>query len=254
MQYIYLSDIHGSDLKWVEKIEQLQRKHPKSQLVFGGDYIDGGSYSKETLEYIQDQMKISNAITLLGNHEEFMIKTLQGSQPDSVLWFYNGGFSTVTSLLENEFNEDIVKDINLKYPDLLSWLLSLNYSYTTENICFVHAGLDFTLDDPVANTRKSDMLWIREEYIYSDPKKLIFAHNPIDKVIFTGHTPTSLITGYYENSSVKHYVDKTNPVLEIKYPGEKPRIFADGGAHSLHKGSAVNVLSIDEFGNILDIL
>lgn len=68
--YIFSSDIHGTGTKWISLIERAKNKYPETQVVYGGDYIDGRKESKETLDYI---MNDKNAIVLRGNHEQMML-------------------------------------------------------------------------------------------------------------------------------------------------------------------------------------
>lgn len=70
MLMIFASDPHGTGQPWINLIEQAKQKYPDAQIVFGGDYIDGRSFSKETLEYVMCSVKHDHAIALLGNHEQ----------------------------------------------------------------------------------------------------------------------------------------------------------------------------------------
>ncbi|NMD05917.1 MAG: serine/threonine protein phosphatase, partial [Deltaproteobacteria bacterium] len=53
MQKIFaIGDIHGCLDKLEELIEKISADHQKDQLIFLGDYIDRGKYSREVVDYV----------------------------------------------------------------------------------------------------------------------------------------------------------------------------------------------------------
>ncbi len=70
---IFVGDTHG-DLEASQKVIKEYLK-PENKVVFLGDYVDRGPYSKENLDYLLEQkLKFPNQIYLLqGNHEAHQI-------------------------------------------------------------------------------------------------------------------------------------------------------------------------------------
>lgn len=255
--YIWSSDPHGAGQLWIDKIEEMKSRYPEAQCVFGGDYIDAGRYSKETLDYVIKECKENNAIALMGNHEEFLIAFMENDDPSiDYLWLKNKGLMTINSLSgKPSFAQEGLRENHLKH--YYDWIKTLPYSFETEHILFVHAGLDWSKEDPIRDTSDSDKVWIREDYIYSkysnNNKAHPFAHNPTGKVIVSGHTPTSLINGYIEGNASEPVTSKENNILYVCYDDEKARIFTDGGAKAKVNNGG-NVICLDSNGMIIDII
>lgn len=260
MNYIFASDPHGTGPEWISKIEKMLSISPNSKIVFGGDYIDGRPYSKDTLLFVKKQVDENGAIALMGNHEELMLKTLSNfhneySTFEEQLWIHNGGMSTLDSFV-NEDSLSVFEKLNrIKdlYPEIIEWVSNLPYFYETDEIFFTHAGVDWSLKDPLHQTNNEDRLWIRDDYIYQNNKN-VFAHNSTNKVIVTGHTPTVFINGVYEGFENYFENDNTCPVTIIKYPNEKSRVFTDGGCHGKSDFNKGNVVLFDKSGEVIGSL
>ena len=250
--FIYSTDPHGAGADWIAKVTQACEAYPSAQVVFGGDYIDRGKYSLETLNFVKYMVEEKAAVALLGNHEQLMLSALDEDLGALDLWSLNGGTATIQSFLGKHLIEAIngsMVDTILAYQgDLVNFVRSLPTYYTTDHIYFTHAGLDLSLPNP-EDTDDEDKLWIRNSYIYDDNGR-DFRHNSLDKVIVTGHTPTSYISGELDGEVISGGSD--NEVLVIGYEGERHRIFADGGAAG--GASAGHVLVLDEYGYITEIL
>lgn len=264
--YIFASDPHGRGEPWINLVKQAINKYPTAKIVFGGDYIDGRKYSKDNLDFIMKQVKNNNAIALLGNHEDLMLDYLQGNDFNDFngesLWFINGGKSTVRSILLPIYHHmyGAKKSIEmLKQTPYYDFIKSMPILYDTPNIIFVHAGVkpDKQYKDINHYKDKKDfysyLLWARMEYW----GKYYFNHNTTGKTIVTGHTPTALISGQYDETKqfkrLKELPFTQCPVRIIQYPNEPARIFTDNGCHkkvSKHNG---NVVVLDGQGNIKDI-
>lgn len=188
MKYIFASDPHGTGTKWIEKVNMMRKLVPTAKIVFGGDYIDGRECSLETLSFVKQLVEKDEAIALMGNHEDLMLKALKNFNSDystfeEQLWIHNGGLSTLDSIVGK--NGSIYEKMNrmVKYKnDLINWIEKLPLFYTNDEIFFVHAGVDLNLKDPFCETQSYDMMWIREDYIYK-PNSTFFAHNYTDKTI-----------------------------------------------------------------------
>lgn len=290
--YIFISDIHGTK-QTINLIKQARRDYPNYVLVGGGDYIDGHKYSREVLDYL---MHTKNSIILRGNHEQMLIDFAEGKD-DYVtsfaneiepLWWANGGKTTLYSLFHKRFNKhnDILAKNMLKKSIYYQWLKTLPIMYETPHFIFVHGGIhtDPYYNDPSKYPGEDDprddnydifRLWARSEYWWRKgmiidkdtgmPAKWnnlqigYFVHNHTGKTIVTGHTPTALISGYYDDWTMqnKHCIlqqpfTKCN-VLQIKYDNEPARIFTDGGCHSKYNTHWGNVVVLNSTGDIIRI-
>ncbi|AMV61444.1 Serine/threonine protein phosphatase [Pediococcus damnosus] len=238
---IAVSDIHGN-LAVFTKLNELITKYPEANLIFMGDYVDGHKQGYLVLQKIRtyQQTRPNQTIVLKGNHEQMLLDYM--ANPQDQLWLGNGGKATLKKWIYEltsrgysiERDRLLVKEKNM---DMLNWIDSLPIDYTLDNLYFVHAGLDWTRPNPFM-TSIEDKLWIREEYIYKSPYNTnIFAHNFTDKTIITGHTPTVLIYGNYEDNSrpvfSNNFADQTMPcpIKKIQYSNEQARYFIDGGNH-----------------------
>lgn len=173
-----IGDIHGC----LEKLEDLMGKiafHPhRDILVFIGDYIDRGHFSREVVDYLIGlQKSCEKVICLCGNHEQMFLNYLQGI--DEALYLGNGGLATLESY--GILLTDDVERRKAKIPKPhLKFFQSLLFYYETEHYIFVHAGLKpgRTLQEQAVE----DLLWIRYDFIETDSdfsKTVVFGHTPM---------------------------------------------------------------------------
>ncbi|MEN6620280.1 MAG: metallophosphoesterase family protein, partial [Smithella sp.] len=95
-KYFAIGDIHGC----LDKLQKLINKLPINKeldtLVFIGDYIDRGSFSKEVIDYVINlRSRFNNVVCLSGNHEQMFLNYLAGT--DEIMYLYNGGNATLLS-------------------------------------------------------------------------------------------------------------------------------------------------------------
>lgn len=256
MEYIFTSDAHGTGKPWIELVKQAQVDYPDAKLVLGGDYIDGRKYSKETLDFVIEQAANSNVEVLLGNHEDMMLNFVEKGDE---LWFLNGAKKTIRSLLGRGYSQNKARKL-LKSTPYYQFIASIrdNLTYEDNNFLFIHAG--FNIKHPEKRDREL-LLWAREEYFYEDKTKRIFAHNPLNQTIVSGHTPTCLIGGKFLSGRVEglpeeykeDLINYVCPVLRVQYKGEKARYLTDNGCHGdlpTHNG---NVAVFDENGALVKV-
>lgn len=244
-KFIILSDIHSNwdALKQLENIEEFNDKN--SHIIFAGDYIDGENqifgYGLKVLDYIMDLVKQKKATALLGNHDDFWVKTSNYNFESYDLWMLNGGRETFDNngLKDAEGFLEIVGMLNseplYKYTEFLKMLPN---KFINDNILVVHAGIDWRSE--IEEQDEHDLLWSRVFYINSD---LIDIKNipkgNLERVIVSGHTPTSLISRIKDN----------NDIVSCNEPCR--RYFIDGNSKMGRYGQ-INVLVLNEFGNELN--
>ena len=175
MQKIFvIGDIHGCFGQLCALMDKIPINFSRDQLIFIGDYIDRGSDSIEVVDYLIDLKKqLPGTIFLKGNHEDMMENYLDGS--DRFTYLLNGGQRTLDAYLNHPNNPG-----GYPVPSAhLQFFNSLHLYYQTDDYIFVHAGLRKKV--PLESQKKMDVLWIRDEFIYSDfdfGKRVIFGHTP----------------------------------------------------------------------------
>jgi serine/threonine protein phosphatase 1 len=172
-----IGDIHGCLDKLISLMEIIDMDPSRDTLVFIGDYIDRGPQSKEVVEYLIDlATRHSRVIFLKGNHEQMLEMYLSGT--DRLSFLANGGHATLGSYARDSSTNEAnpIPSRHLEFFD------NLRLYYETEQYFFVHAGL--RPRKPFEEQDEWDMLWIRDEFIYSDfhfEKRVIFGHTPFQK-------------------------------------------------------------------------
>lgn len=156
-----MSDIHGYLQAFETALEQIKLSNREDKLILLGDYIDNGSESFGVLNKIKslEEKYPEQVITLLGNHDEWFCEWLLY---DELLAHPTS--ETLLSIIPREkileiskgrkWNLDILsqlrKHILDEFPNFVSWLTKKYESprfYETENIIFVHAGIDEDLGE-----------------------------------------------------------------------------------------------------------
>ena len=142
--------------------------------VFLGDYIDRGPESRELVDYLMRRpFNGFEHVFLIGNHEDEMMRFLDGSQ-EPANWFANGGVQTLESygIAAHGFpSPDEAEDWRRQLrralpPDHLSFYSDLKYSFECGNYLFVHAGVRPGV--PIELQDRHDLIWIREAFLGSD--------------------------------------------------------------------------------------
>ena len=172
-----IGDIHGCLDKLEALMGMLDIDFGKDTLLFVGDYIDRGPRSKDVVDYMIDLgRQHDHVVCLKGNHEFLLKRYLEGTQ--SHMFLANGGDTTLESYMRTggDLGEQPIPSNHLAFFD------SLSHYYETDDYVFVHGGLKPGVD--LDKQQEWDMLWIRDEFIYSDydfGKRVVFGHTPFKK-------------------------------------------------------------------------
>ena len=197
MNFFAIGDIHGclSQLTSLHKnILNYDKFDPKNDLlIYLGDYIDRGKYSKDVIDQI---LKLKNnnikTINLMGNHDEFMIDFILNKKNNIKNWVNFGADQTfrsygveVVEYIKDGFDDEVVDKLrntllNKMDNTHLDFFKNLEISYSSENYLFVHAGID--PDKKLSEQSEKDYLWSRSEKFFSKDFKS-------EKIIVHGHTP-----------------------------------------------------------------
>lgn len=183
-----IGDIHGHNDRLCALLNRLDLS-PEDTVVFIGDYIDRGPDSAGVVETILALRENVTCVCLRGNHEQMLMEQRAYHDPnwdagippdDHMLWFANGGASTLVSYKERfGERERWYQSIPHSHWD---FYLSTLFEFGQGNFRFVHAG--YLPDGQTWEGEELDLdprLWIREPFL-SSPQDfggiVVFGHTP----------------------------------------------------------------------------
>ena len=180
-----IGDIHGAFRALMQCFEKTGFNYKNDTLICLGDVCDGWS---EVNLVIDELLKVSHLVYILGNHDEWALKWfLHGEAP--AIWISQGGDATMNSYKG-------------KIPENHIQLLeSAKFYYEENNKLFVHAG--FNPAENIEIQGSEILIWDRN-LVYNaidaaqEGKEKLTSYNEV----YVGHTPT-INFGY--NEPVRRY-------------------------------------------------
>lgn len=215
VEKIIVGDIHG-DINLLNKVISYVEKNniPDENVIFLGDYVDRGKNSKQVLNKLMN----SNYTCLMGNHDLMLLDFVDSGDYLSIYndWnlntissFYNiplfedgvGGIYTIELTGESSRMNETIRSWLAKEPTI-EWLRSLDYMLEDDEYIYVHAGLDFTLDEP-RNTADVEKVWLRPSSIHENTtgKKIIVGHTMVDEITFLSNDQIMIDCGNSYNDT-----------------------------------------------------
>jgi serine/threonine protein phosphatase 1 len=171
-----IGDVHGRDDLLADLLAQIEedsaRRGPaKRILVFLGDLIDRGPSSKEAVERLRTHRPAGTRLVFLaGNHEEVLLRILDGEASLVPDWLRFGGAECLRSYgadpdrlrkMEPAMAVDVIRSaIPKAHADFLG---SFDDTFRAGDYLFVHAGIQPGV--PLAEQAPSDLHWIREPFL-----------------------------------------------------------------------------------------
>lgn len=235
MLTIFASDFHEN----ATALDQILRHYHSEQLVLLGDYFDSRQgQTKQMATVLTDLMEghyqlAHEPMLVRGNHDDFILGTIDGDELAYQTWLFNGGKQTLRHLgYRHSFaQQHQVSDfLTTNYAQVVAFLRQSQYLIETDEFIAVHGGLDWSLDDP-RQTPDTDMTWLRDEYLGDLPAQ---PHpNLLNKVIVSGHTP------------VQNFQDTADIMTLQADAQDVPRYLIDGGSNSGMPTGHVNVLVLE---------
>lgn len=188
-----VGDIHGRiDLlaRLRSMIVEDASRHPTGRklVVYLGDYVDRGPDSRGVIDLLaREPLPGFESVFLKGNHEDSMLRFL-GDPGVAAAWMAYGGEATLYSYGVRPPDSRRVEDVlgaqkafaQALPPEHLAFLEDLKLVHVEGDYAFVHAG--FRAGVPIALQDPEDMMWIRNEFLFSDAD--------FGKVAVHGHTIT----------------------------------------------------------------
>lgn len=224
MNYV-ISDLHGCYDEFIQLLKQINFSNNDTMYILG-DNIDRGPNSIEILRYIYEH---DNIISLIGNHELYLIDYINGCVHEKY-WKEDGGETTLNAIKELE------KTDNILYKNIVDDLLKWSYCYVIGDYILTHAGYNGM---KIARPTSLETLKLMQpdDFVYS--RNEFFKKRGIDDYItIFGHTPTQLIRQEFHQA-------KSNDIwVDEKY---NDKIGIDG---ALVFGGQLNCINL----NTMDII
>jgi serine/threonine protein phosphatase 1 len=185
MRTLVIGDIHGGYKAMMQVLERANFNLQEDTLIGLGDYADGWPEVFETIEYLRN---LPNFISVLGNHDDWLLDYLTaGNTP--FIWTSQGGTVSIKSYA------GVSQELKEAHREFLQ---SFPYYYITNDKLFIHGG-----PTPVENGVRIDlisgydMMWSRE--LFKDVAYSVFYNKDIGiktdpfKEIYIGHTTTQMV-------------------------------------------------------------
>ena len=170
-----IGDIHGC-LELLEPLlakieaEIAEARRRKVSILFLGDLIDRGPSSAQVVERLRTYSpKGATTHFVMGNHEEVMLKVIEGDSDLLQSWLRFGGAETLRSYgLEPKnlagHGDSAIESIRSAVPkEHVEFLQSFADSVSFGDYFFVHAGIRPGVD--LAEQSEADLRWIRDPFL-----------------------------------------------------------------------------------------
>lgn len=197
----------------------------RPRVVFVGDYGDRGPdsrgiYNRLTSPELRAEI---DPVFLMGNHEDWLLDTLDRRPVDTAMWLHNGGAELVES-----YGFDFKQPPHLVLPKFIlafpprhkAFLQGLKYSHAEDGFLFVHAGID---PGNPKGREPSILFWVRKPFLECEdvwPWVVVHGHTPGSEVVVRpnricvdtgcGHKPTDrLSAAVLEGGRLLRVLDST---------------------------------------------
>jgi serine/threonine protein phosphatase 1 len=224
-----VGDVHGRlDLldQLLAQIERDWTERPvrKVLLVFLGDLIDRGPQSAQVVERLRTFAAPGvQTVFLLGNHEEVMLRILEGDASVIPSWLRFGGAECLASYgadsrkVARSADAEAVQLIRAAVPgEHVEFLRSFGDTCRFGDYLFVHAGIrpGVSIDEQL----QSDLRWIREPFLLDETDHgcvVVHGHTIIPQVeehanrigIDSGAYRTGVLTALAIEGAERRYLD-----------------------------------------------
>ena len=186
-----VGDIHGCSRELLALLTHLEGPLALTQddlVIFIGDYIDRGLFSKIAIDHLIDfKAKFPSTVFLRGNHEDMFLSYLGIGGYAGEVYLDNGGAQTLESYGVPEHTPPLAV-LSLIPEKHRRFFNELEYGVEVAEFLFVHAGIR----PGVALERQDphDLMWIRVDFTTSEHslgKTVVFGHTPYEDVLI--HLP-----------------------------------------------------------------
>jgi len=171
-----IGDVHGRDDLLAELLARIEtdsskRRAARCIIVFLGDLIDRGPASAAVIERLRTyRPEGTRLVFLAGNHEEVLLRILDGDRELVPDWLRFGGAECIRSYgvdperLRRMPPEQAVETIRSAIPAAhADFLRGFDDTFRAGDYLFVHAGIRPGV--PLAEQARSDLRWIRQPFL-----------------------------------------------------------------------------------------
>lgn len=205
-----IGDIHGClDLldRLLSEIEADIARQPqaKTSLIFLGDIVDRGPASAQVVERLRTlSIRGASVHFIMGNHEEVMLRVIDGETELLKNWLRFGGTETLLSygiepkelkkLSSEELSERLKRDIPESHRRFLGGFAD---SIAFGDYVFVHAGIRPGVE--LSEQSQADLRWIREPFLgdTTDRGYIVVHGHTIRNEVETTENRIGIDTGAY---------------------------------------------------------
>ena len=180
-----IADVHGRADLLGALLDAIERAHPDARVMMLGDVIDRGPDVVGTLGLVRSvPERFPGSDVLLGNHENWLLSTLDGDGGAWEGWRAWGGRATLAAFdIDAEASPEVMREAFMtRAPETIAFLrerprIRLGEGAAAGHV-FVHAGVDPTV--PLGRQDPDDLIWIREPFLSWE--------RPLERTVVHGHT------------------------------------------------------------------
>lgn len=236
-----VGDIHGRyDLlkvmtDMIGRHAAAYRPDESYHIIFLGDIIDRGPDSARVIRSLRALSGQKKATVLLGNHEDAMLRVIDGEPGMMTQWLKFGGDATLQSfgITPPEDVSDYTratKEMREAIPEnYVEWLRRRPISVRSGDYLFCHAGIRPGVE--LNRQKTQDMLWIRDEFLASDETHgVVVVHgHSISPDVELRHNRIGIDTGAYKTGvlTAAFLIGSTCHILSTEDPGGAGSATAD---------------------------
>jgi calcineurin-like phosphoesterase family protein len=182
-----IGDVHGcadrlSELHHVIAEDLVRRPIDAPLLIHIGDYVDRGPDSAGVVRLLAAGPPLPGVptVNLMGNHEDTMLRALDGERASATDWLFTGGREALASW---EVDPDSPREgwLAALPPSDVAFVRGLSLWHREGGYLFVHAGIRAGV--PMERQERQDLLTIRQPFLTHE--------SPFGFIVVHGHTPTS---------------------------------------------------------------
>ena len=247
-----IGDIHGRLDLLDDALARIEadidgRKPAQNIIVFLGDLIDRGPSSAQVVERLRTYRRAAvRTVFLIGNHEEVLLRLLQGESRFLRDWLSFGGAECARSYglsptaLKRMDPEQAVAALRQAVPEAdRRFLQSFVDTFRIGSYLFVHAGIRPGV--PLSDQSQSDLRWIRGPFLDNEDDHgfiVVHGHTIAEQIDVRGNR-IGLDTGAYRSGVLtamglegpERWFLQTDPAATAAAgPGPEPLAAARQGA------------------------
>lgn len=162
-----VGDIHGrSDLldAALDAIEDYAGDDP-ADIILLGDYVDRGPDSKGVIQRVMaGPRRLGDTMqAIIGNHEELLLRAVDGERGGLETFLRNGGTKTLASYSTAAALSGDTQSVHRSH---VAWMRDLPTHIVSGHRFYTHAGVH--PERPLSEQRRDDLLWIRNHFLISE--------------------------------------------------------------------------------------